>query len=504
MSRPARAATASTATPTASSRLVRQAAELGADVIKADPTDDLGDYHRVVTAARVPAARPRRRPRRPTRRSSSARAPCSRRARAGSSTGATSSSTPTPPPWSRALMARRARRATPRRARTAHVSAVRVGIVGGGPDGPRAGGGHRALERAGGPPGRARARRRVRHEPRGAALVRPHRHRSPTRRPTAATCSRTTRSTSSTSRSPTTCTRSSTSTRSPPARTSWARSRSASTSPPPSGSSRPIEAAGVFVRCSSEMPFFPGAQLAYETIRRGALGQVIEVQHDFLHSSDLDRAKPINWKRQARYCGAIGVMGDLGMHVAHLPLRLGWQPGHRLRAAPGHRHRAPRPATGEPVPCDTIDNATLHCDAGFPLTLRTHRIAPGPHEHVAHHARLGMDGGVELLDRAAQDRAPLRAARRAPGLGAHRGRQPVGVRHRHRRRSSSSASPTRSCRCGPPTSPSARARSATASAAPRRARRSPRTACSTRRCAPGRPTAPSPFSLPAWPPQRRA
>jgi len=34
--------------------LVRQATELGADVIKADPTDDLSQYHRVVTAARVP------------------------------------------------------------------------------------------------------------------------------------------------------------------------------------------------------------------------------------------------------------------------------------------------------------------------------------------------------------------------------------------------------------------------------------------------------------------
>jgi DhnA family fructose-bisphosphate aldolase class Ia len=31
--------------------LVRQAVELGADVIKADPTDDLSDYHRVVQAA---------------------------------------------------------------------------------------------------------------------------------------------------------------------------------------------------------------------------------------------------------------------------------------------------------------------------------------------------------------------------------------------------------------------------------------------------------------------
>jgi fructose-bisphosphate aldolase, class I len=34
--------------------LVRQAAELGADVIKADPTDDLSQYHRVITAAGVP------------------------------------------------------------------------------------------------------------------------------------------------------------------------------------------------------------------------------------------------------------------------------------------------------------------------------------------------------------------------------------------------------------------------------------------------------------------
>jgi DhnA family fructose-bisphosphate aldolase class Ia len=34
--------------------LVRQAAELGADVIKADPTDDLDEYGRVVTAAGVP------------------------------------------------------------------------------------------------------------------------------------------------------------------------------------------------------------------------------------------------------------------------------------------------------------------------------------------------------------------------------------------------------------------------------------------------------------------
>jgi predicted dehydrogenase len=148
----------------------------------------------------------------------------------------------------------------------------------------------------------------------------------------------------------------------------------------------------VFARCSSEFPFFPGAQLALDTIRSGAVGQVIEVESAFLHSSDLDRSKPINWKRQARYCGEIGVMGDLGMHVTHIPLRVGWRP----RSVFGQLQNivTERPgADGRPVPCDTIDNAALHCDAGFPLTLRTYRIAPG-NLNTWQITALGMDGGV--------------------------------------------------------------------------------------------------------------
>ena len=34
--------------------LVRQAVELGADIIKADPCDDANEYHRVVEMAKVP------------------------------------------------------------------------------------------------------------------------------------------------------------------------------------------------------------------------------------------------------------------------------------------------------------------------------------------------------------------------------------------------------------------------------------------------------------------
>ena len=156
-----------------------------------------------------------------------------------------------------------------------------------------------------------------------------------------------------------------------------------------------LDDSGVFARCSSEMPYFPGAQLAYEQIRSGALGQPIEAQHAFLHSSDLDRGKPINWKRQARFCGRIGVMGDLGMHVAHLPLRLGWTPRTVYAVLQDIVTERPGP-DGTLVPCDTWDNATLHVDAGgFPLTLETKRIAPGETNTWRLRA-LGMDGGVEF------------------------------------------------------------------------------------------------------------
>jgi predicted dehydrogenase len=150
----------------------------------------------------------------------------------------------------------------------------------------------------------------------------------------------------------------------------------------------------LFARCSSEFPFFPGAQQAVQVIGSGALGEVLEVESAFLHSSDLDRSKPINWKRQARYCGELGVMGDLGMHVAHLPLRLGWRP--RTVFAQLQDIVRERPGRdGRPEPCDTIDNATLHCDAGFPLTLRAHRIAPG-HLNTWRVSALGMEGGVSF------------------------------------------------------------------------------------------------------------
>lgn len=133
-----------------------------------------------------------------------------------------------------------------------------------------------------------------------------------------------------------------------------------------------------FVRCSSEFPFYPGAQKAFELVTQGELGEVLEVNAAFLHSSDMDLEKPINWKRQSKHCGEAGVMNDLGMHVVHMPLALGFSPKSvyaQLQNIVSHRPDG----KGGRVACDTWDNATLHCSLqqGTPMRLETKRLAPG-------------------------------------------------------------------------------------------------------------------------------
>src|SRR5215210_9371685 len=66
---------------------------------------------------------------------------------------------------------------------------------------------------------------------------------------------------------------------------------------------------GRFVRCSSELPFLPGPQRVLTEVLSGRLGPILEIKAGFLHASDLDPSKPINWKRQNKFCGQIGVMG---------------------------------------------------------------------------------------------------------------------------------------------------------------------------------------------------
>jgi predicted dehydrogenase len=138
-----------------------------------------------------------------------------------------------------------------------------------------------------------------------------------------------------------------------------------------------------FVRCASQFMFFPSAQRIGQMIEDSAFGQIIEVNAGFLHGSDLNPLKPINWKRRVEFNGEYGCMGDLGPHVLTIPLRAGWTP-RSVRAILSDIVRERPDSHRTMVPCDTWDNATLLCemhdpasDSLFPFTVRTERISPG-------------------------------------------------------------------------------------------------------------------------------
>ncbi|MDP9351665.1 MAG: Gfo/Idh/MocA family oxidoreductase [Chloroflexota bacterium] len=137
----------------------------------------------------------------------------------------------------------------------------------------------------------------------------------------------------------------------------------------------------VLVRVSSEFPFYPGAQRIVQAVLENRLGRIIEVRSGFLHSSDLDPNKPINWKRMVEFNGEYGCMGDLGMHAVHLPFRFGWTPLN-VRALLSNIVTQRPDKEGNTVPCETWDNAILATEVEtqgyrFPMTIETKRISPG-------------------------------------------------------------------------------------------------------------------------------
>lgn len=134
----------------------------------------------------------------------------------------------------------------------------------------------------------------------------------------------------------------------------------------------------LLVRCSSEFPFYPGVQKIVQMAEQNAFGDIIEVRAGFLHSSDLDPNKPINWKRRIATNGEYGCMGDLGLHVLHVPLRLGWIPKN-VRALLSNIVPERPDGNGGKAACETWDNAILACESvqGFPMVFETKRISPG-------------------------------------------------------------------------------------------------------------------------------
>ncbi len=138
----------------------------------------------------------------------------------------------------------------------------------------------------------------------------------------------------------------------------------------------------VFVRCASEFPYYPAVQQMIKWYREGRFGRIIEARFAIKHSSDMDLKKPINWKRMRAANGEYGCMGDLGIHTQHLPFRLGFRP-QTVSAVLANIAKTRPDENGNPVPCETWDNAFLLCEAKneaddvFPMTLEMKRMAPG-------------------------------------------------------------------------------------------------------------------------------
>ena len=116
------------------------------------------------------------------------------------------------------------------------------------------------------------------------------------------------------------------------------------------------------VRCSSEMPFFPGGQAVWRWIAAGEFGRPIEVRSLFLHSSDLDPGKPAGWKRRAETNGAYGCPRR-PRHARLAPAAAGPLGAARRERRAGRRLHGAAGRRGGTVPCDTPDNAVLLCRA---------------------------------------------------------------------------------------------------------------------------------------------
>ncbi|MDP2570632.1 Gfo/Idh/MocA family oxidoreductase [Vibrio penaeicida] len=137
----------------------------------------------------------------------------------------------------------------------------------------------------------------------------------------------------------------------------------------------------VFVRCTSEFPFYPAMQAMIRDMENSGENTFLHADIGFLHSSDINPDKPINWKRQKQFCGEYGCMGDLGMHILHVPLKLGWA-FDSVYAQLSDVVKRRKNSQGEWIDCDTFENADLHCMTSwqgqvFPTRLKTYRIAPG-------------------------------------------------------------------------------------------------------------------------------
>jgi|GEM_PF-4640666 len=94
-------------------------------------------------------------------------------------------------------------------------------------------------------------------------------------------------------------------------------------------------------------------------------------------------------------------MNDLSLHVARVPLRMGWKPNRRyaqLRKIYPERPDG-KGGKGGTAPCDTWDNVTLHCTVDLYLTRLCTRSHSSTRRRITFQVSRKVAGAFERTDR---------------------------------------------------------------------------------------------------------
>lgn len=124
--------------------------------------------------------------------------------------------------------------------------------------------------------------------------------------------------------------------------------------------------------------FFPAVMRARQLVEAGFLGRIAHYRAAYLHSSNIDPNRPLQWKSDPRRGGG-GVFFDMGVHAIDLMSHLvGEVEAVNAESTTFHGER-PSAETGEPVKVET-DDATLalvrHAN-GAVGTVEASKIATG-------------------------------------------------------------------------------------------------------------------------------
>lgn len=129
--------------------------------------------------------------------------------------------------------------------------------------------------------------------------------------------------------------------------------------------------------------FFPATIRARQLIDEGRIGRITHFRAAFLHSGNVDRTRPLNWKADAARGG--GVIADLLSHVLDLMLWLvgPFEPVHAVRRVWANDRRCLEdPARTIPVVGEDFVMTTVRTPDGAYGVLEASKIATGTEDEA--------------------------------------------------------------------------------------------------------------------------